>query len=102
MQTQAMRSLLAVCLASVAVVTGCSDGEPGRSEVWETCRDHIQAAAGGAIPSVTDFDASSVAISEQGTGWVVEGSASPDGGKMQFYCQLDADLAITDSIVTPA
>lgn len=99
-----MRPLLALSLASAVLATGCSsgDGAPSTGEVWETCRDHIQVEAGGAIPRITDFDATSVNVSEQGSGWLVEGTASPDGGKLQFYCQLDADLAITDSIVTRA
>lgn len=99
-----MRTTLALSAAVALLASGCSgDGQPGTSQIWETCRDHIQAAAGGAIPSVTDFDAMSVNVSEQEGGWLVEGTASPDGGaKLQFYCQLDADLAITDSIVTRA
>lgn len=94
-------SFIAVCcLALPALFAGCSGG-PYDSDAWEACRDHVQAEAG--IERVSDFDATSAEIGEQGDGWVVQGTVSPDDGpKLQFYCQLDADLSVTDSEVTTA
>src|SRR5690242_11659682 len=92
----------AVLAVAGVLLTGCSGGEdPSTSEVWETCRDHVQAEAGEMNSTVTDFDASSVNVSEQGGGWRVDGTASPpDGPVVQFYCEVDRDRSVTDSQIT--
>lgn len=92
---------LACVLALAVSATACGSGgtdTPSDTDVMTACWEHVQAEA---EVTRSDIDVTETAIAKQDEGWAVKGTVTPgDGSRLQYYCQLDADLKVTDSQVT--
>ena len=94
---------LTFSLGSVLLLCACGGGgggDPTEADAREACWGHIREEAEVRQIEIDVFNTASV---EQKGGWAFQGTISPDKGpKLQYYCQVNTKLRVTDSEVTTA
>lgn len=88
--------ILAVAATIASIVAGCA---PSESDARTACWQHVRESAG---VSQGEIDWTNTATAKQGKGWLVKGTITSNAGpKFDYYCQLNKDLNISDSLVSP-